>query len=326
MVGRQAIVSPLFGSKGKLSVNLMRSLMVRGGGLLVNDCLQRFGWSGRDPVITTIFTTDIESGMIRGVRYETRGQGPELKFPASELWQTEENVTVTLKLPDLSILTWQTEGEYRNQTTWLDSTELEVEASHHERGSLTDRELEELDIGFCVRFTVIPMKVDKAMLYGGIVPISKDDLRTRLEDMGADLSSPNIPTIALKLGFSKGVHTNGLLLTLMPTEDPQDKVGLGHVPLLESIGSMAPTFPDTEEVAKQLSQVLRNNHPTNNVNVSRLRGILQADSLPSATPGQVRFEWPQYQPSRQPRNTSGQQATGQACFPFLILLSVRIEK
>ena len=70
-----------------------------------------------NPVITTVFTTDIESGMIRGVRYETRGQGPVLKFPASELWQTEENVTVTLKLPDLSILTWQTEGEYKNQTT-----------------------------------------------------------------------------------------------------------------------------------------------------------------------------------------------------------------
>ena len=58
MVGRQIIASPLFSSKGKLSPTLMRSLMVRGGGLMLNDCLQRFGWLETDPVLTTVVTTD----------------------------------------------------------------------------------------------------------------------------------------------------------------------------------------------------------------------------------------------------------------------------
>ena len=221
MVGRQTIVSPLFNSKGKLSVALMRSLMVRGGGLPVNDCLQRFGWSDNDPVVTTVMTTDIDSGSIRGVRYETRGQGPIIKFPASQLWETEEDVTVTIKLSDLSILTWQREGEYRNQTEWLNFDELEVEMSHPDSGLLSQSEMEELRIGnFCLRFTIIPMKVDKAMLYGGIVPLSRDQLQRKVEDMGAQLSSPSIPTVALKLGHQNGVLQNGLLMNLSQTEDP----------------------------------------------------------------------------------------------------------
>ena len=62
MVGRTLIVSPLFSSKGRLSPSLMRNLMVRGGGLMVNDCMQRFPWSMEDPVLTTIATIDSDLG------------------------------------------------------------------------------------------------------------------------------------------------------------------------------------------------------------------------------------------------------------------------
>ena len=322
MVGRQIIASSVFASKGKLSVPLMRSLMVRGGGLLVNDCLQRFGWSGRDPVATTIITTDTDSGTIRGVRYETRGQGPEVKFAASELWETQEDINVTIKINDLSILDWLPEGEYRNQTNWMDCEDVLVNFEHGERGRLTLEDLETLGIGnFCMRFTLLPMKVDKAMLYGGIVPFSRDQLREKVEDMGAELTSPNIPTIAMKLGVNKGVHQNGLLLTLSPSEDPEDKVGMGHYPILESIGSTAPVFPDPDDVAKQLNRMLRNNHATNNVNGSRLKTILQADTLPSSVTGQIRFEWPEYTGNRPMTTATQRNATGYLLSIFQISMS-----
>ena len=42
--------------------------------------------------------------------------------------------------------------------------------------------------------------VDKAKLYGGIVPYSQEELEEKVTEMGAELSSPLIPTLALKLG------------------------------------------------------------------------------------------------------------------------------
>ena len=121
-------MSPLFSSKGKLSPNLMRSLIMRGGGLMINDCLQRFGWLEMDPVLTTMVATDLDFGMIRGVRFETRGTGPNVKFSAAELWETTEDVAVTIKISNLSKLTWVREGDCRNQTYWMDSSDFEGKA------------------------------------------------------------------------------------------------------------------------------------------------------------------------------------------------------
>ena len=155
------------------------------------------------------------------------------------------------------------------------------------------------------------MKVDKAMLYGGIVPLSRDQLQQKVEEMGAQLTSASIPTVALKLGYQNGQFQNGLLMGLSPTEDPQDKVGMGHYPILEIIGSSAPVFPNPEDVAKQLAVIMRMNHPTNNVNLSRLRGILASETLPSATTGNLRFDWPAYTLTRPERtNTTERNASG----------------
>ena len=138
MVGRQVIVSPLFRNKGKLSPLMMKKLTVRGGGIQVNDALERFGWDPNTPVATTVMSLDESSGAVKGVRFETRGQGPEIKFKARELWQSaDENVMIKIKFSDLSRLPWVTLGDKRNQTEWMDSTEVEYEAVHGEMGLLS---------------------------------------------------------------------------------------------------------------------------------------------------------------------------------------------
>ena len=69
-----------------MSSILMRSLLIRGSGIQVDDTLRRFGWDGTTPVVTTVFTIDGDSGKVKGARYESRGQGPEVKFSAADLW------------------------------------------------------------------------------------------------------------------------------------------------------------------------------------------------------------------------------------------------
>ena len=125
MVGRQLIVSPIFQSKGKLSTSMLRNLHIRGAGTIISDTLQRFGRGSTDPVAATVVTLEPDTGAIRGLRYETRGAGPEITFRACELWPAvSEDVTLKIKLRDLSILSWVKEGEKRNQTEWLDLTKL----------------------------------------------------------------------------------------------------------------------------------------------------------------------------------------------------------
>ena len=68
-----------------MSTTLMRSLMIRGSGIQVDDCLRRFGWNGDQAVLTTIMTLNAESGTVAGVRFESRGQGPKVAFKARDL-------------------------------------------------------------------------------------------------------------------------------------------------------------------------------------------------------------------------------------------------
>ena len=109
-----------------------------------------------------------------GVRFESRGQGPNVTFRAKDLWRTaEDGISVTLKLHDLSELEWNSEGRVRNQTKWLDSSNLNVSVFKGEDRLDTQREKEDAGVGgFSVQFTMQPIQVDKAVLYGGIIPMS----------------------------------------------------------------------------------------------------------------------------------------------------------
>ena len=112
MVNRQIIASHLFSNRGKLSPTLMRSLMVRGCGVQVDDGLCRFGWDGEQGVITTIMTIDPEAGKITGVRFESRGRGPQVSFKARDLWKSVANdLTASLKIDSLRQIKWKNAGK-----------------------------------------------------------------------------------------------------------------------------------------------------------------------------------------------------------------------
>ena len=120
-------------------------------------------------------------------------------------------------------------------------------------------------------------------------------------------SSPHIPTIALKLHCNRGKLQNGLPMDLMPSEQLDDKVGLGVFPLLESIGSMTPKFPEHDLVGVELSKLLRQTNPTNNVKPGRLNSLLQSASFPLTLTGTISFEWPEFVPltSTEERRSAG---------------------
>ena len=112
----------------------------------------------------------------------------------------------------------------------------------------------------------------------------------------------------MKLFYVKGKMVNALPLDLVPVERPEDKVGLGILPILESIGSSSPVFPEHEEIARQMFDLLRKTTTTNNVNVSRMRVMLQASSFPQTVTGIISYDWPEY--TRQQEESSQQPATG----------------
>ena len=60
--------------------------MVRGGGLQLEDSLRRLGWDGTGAVATTIAKVNVETGMVNGIRFETRGVGPQITFNGKDLW------------------------------------------------------------------------------------------------------------------------------------------------------------------------------------------------------------------------------------------------
>ena len=198
-------------------------------------------------------------------------------------------------MKDLSRLEWRSEGSTRNQTEWMDSSELDFEAKEKDRGVLSAVDLEELGIrGFSVRFTILPVSVDKVTLYGGIIPMSRVDLEAKLGEMETDLDSELIPTVAMKLGFARGKYQNGTLLDLLPAEEVSHGVGFGTFPLLETIGSAEPTFPESSDVAAELFAFLRGMSANNNMNPARLHNVFAAGTLAATPTGVITYEWPEY--------------------------------
>ena len=173
----------------------------------------------------------------------------------------------------------------------MDSGDVEHELWHEEKGRLESNEAEEYGVGgFSIRFTLLPIRVDKVVMYGGIIPLSKLDLKAELLEMDMDMVSSLVPTVAMKLGYTDNIYRNGLTLDLLPSEKPSDCAGLGHLPLLESIGATNPVFPEQEVLARELASFLRGTNPTNNVQPGRLHGIMQAGVLPTTTMETISFE------------------------------------
>ena len=116
MSNRQTIISSLFSSRKGLSDTMLRSLTVRGSGIQINNALRRFTWNGVSGAATTVMNVNGDTSRVEGVRFETRGKGPDISFQAKNLWKgAQEGITVTVKLNDLSRLKWKNKGAERNQ-------------------------------------------------------------------------------------------------------------------------------------------------------------------------------------------------------------------
>ena len=145
-----------------------------------------------------------------------------------------------------------------------------------------------------LRFTLQPVAVDTVLLFAGIVPFSKDELRTRMGARGLDISSPLASTIALKLYNMRGKTANGKPVAFLPQEQREDGLGLGHLPLLEMIGAGPLTFPDHDALEEELVEFLRRVTATNNVASARLEEMYSEGGFPSAPNGRITHEWPPY--------------------------------
>ena len=140
----------------------------------------------------------------------------------------------------------------------------------------------------------MPIQVDKAVLYGGILPMTKTELEEKVRAADLEMCSPFIPTLALKLWYAKNSPQNGFPISLLPTEKTDDACGFGHFPLLEGVGSLEPKLPESEEVEEQLCLYLKNVTGTNNVSPNRLESLLEPGTFPTTVTGQVIYSWPDY--------------------------------
>ena len=314
-MARQTIVSSLLAKRKKLSQANMRNLMVRGGGIQIDDTLSRHGWQAPEPVLSTVITSHPDSGAIIGARYETRGSlSNVIKFKAEELWEGAlKGASVCITFDDLSVVEWNTTGSIRNQSKWLDGSELKVSITKDDGTDIvTQDDREESNIGgLCVRFTVHIFSIDKAILNAGISPQSKQELEVKLRGLDKEMSSPFIPTIALKLAVVKAKPQNGLVIKFGPSEEPGDKFGLGHLPLLEVIGAGQPTLPDHDLVEEEMIELLRGLAATNNVVATRLPTLFSEATFPTSTSGSIAMEWPAYRgPVVGEARTESRDATG----------------
>ena len=71
----------------------------------MDDTLQRYGWVGESPAATFIITLEETSVAMRGIQYETKGQGPLIAFKARELWPgADKRVSIKNSFNNLSRL------------------------------------------------------------------------------------------------------------------------------------------------------------------------------------------------------------------------------
>ena len=258
-------------------------------------------------VSSTLVTTKIGTGRIRGTRYKTRGSLKDVKFQAKDLWkEAEPGITVCLKFDNLGLLNWVGSGEARNQTTWIDGGNITTTFMDRSGAVLSDEdEIKDAGIGgYCVRFTALPITVGQVALNAGIVPFTKQDLDEKCKEIGLTLSSPRCPTLALKLHVAGAKSWNACPIDLFPREGTE-RVGWGHFPLVEVIGSGPVVMPDSDKLEEETIEFLRAVTGTNNVAFTRMNDMYNGEGELSANlSGSVGYIWPEYRgPLTTPRET-----------------------
>ena len=95
-----------------------------------------------------------------------------MKLAAKDIFATAPH-DVTIRT-----LTWLATGENWSQTTWIDSSSLDVQVIQGEKVVTEQVDLDDVGVIFGVCFTVLPITVDKVSLYLGAVPFKIAHLST----------------------------------------------------------------------------------------------------------------------------------------------------
>ena len=192
-------------------------------------------------------------------------------------------------------------GTVRKQSEWIDINNLLLDLLH--KNALDGEEIELTSKGdhaigdFIVCFTVIPHAVDKSILFSGLLPFSKANLKAKLDNIDKQLIDPLIPTLGLRIYklTTKKVHFRPHPIPLLQRKGRDQGFGLGHLPFLEVIRKGAPLFPAHNNLEQSLANFLWPALPTNNLsNKTKLASALRDTNFPNKAPASLSIVWPEY--------------------------------
>ena len=252
------INSRVFSSQGAFSTELLRRLHVGGGGL-VRPLLQK-EWAAvaKEPKASFVIEFNSDTGDLMGSRWFLSGSlGVTAKVRAQKLWSDTPSKTAFLefRIPDLENFTFPNRGVWLNISNWMDGEmvgELEsVKLIDVKRGINTSdlavirEEIPSFGDGFSLRLNVTVADTDKAGVFVCATSLSPEKLEEKCRELRKNANGPQVPSIGIPTG------PNGALMSIidvLPMESDEDRVGVLHLPLLESQEGEEDnvTFPDSE--------------------------------------------------------------------------------
>ena len=168
----------VFGGKKTPPTSFLKSLVVRGGVEAISPALRKLtNWDGSEPVCCPVMNIR-EDGTINTVRWALLGSlDKNPRFMAHNLFtDADKDILITISSEDMKIF------EFRdcNASLWIESSELSLEIfDKNEKRSLTQEEARERGIqDFCIRTVIQPETHATALMWIGMVPLSKEELRT----------------------------------------------------------------------------------------------------------------------------------------------------
>ena len=248
----------VFGGNKSPPPSFLNSLVVRGGVEATSPALKKLtNWNGAEPVCCPVMNIK-EDGTINTVRWALLGNLDKTpRFMAHNLFtEADKDILITISIEDLKIF----EFRDNNASFWIESSELNMEIfDKTQKKTLTQEEAAERGIhAFCVRTVIQPETHPTAMMWIGMVPLSKEGLRTKLP---ATYNKTFCPQITLALGAG-GDRARRIMLSIREKE--HEGYGFGCFPLLESLQPGDVSLPPVWDIKETMNRFLRGVGGTNN--------------------------------------------------------------
>ena len=252
------INSQVFSSQGAFSADLLRRLHVGGGGLVRPLLQKEWGAVAKEPKASFVIEFNSETGDLMGSRWFLSGSlGVTAKVRAQKLWANTPSKTAYLefKIPDLENFTFPNRGECLNISHWMGGEmvgELEsVKLIDVKRGINTGdlavirEEVPSFADGFSLRLNVTIADASRAGVFVCATSLSPEKLEEKCGELRKNINGPQVPSIGIPTGPSGALMS---MVDVLPMETDGDRVGVLHLPLLESQEGEEEeiVFPDSE--------------------------------------------------------------------------------